>query len=242
MIYMERHEQPQPPPPLQQNQSEKTDENGNKSVKSLWSIPMTNRLTTMWFIYTWPIKLLLTLTIPNPKTYRRFYPFTFFMCIVWIGVNSYVIVWMLSVIGEHNCWIFHLWIRTWIYELAFQFYVVCYTIIRIRLHIWDSGSRYGFNIFSRRQLFAGSAVRYSNDSEWWKECRCFKLPRIEQFKYIPIAWPAVVHSKFGAVDNFKCFKSMHTHRHVGHSTNSFIAIFIGFIIIRNTHTVTVPLK
>lgn len=105
MIYMERHEQQQPPPspPPQQNQSEKPAENGNKSVKSLWSIPMTNRFTTMWFIYTWPIKLLLTLTIPNPKTYRRFYPFTFIMCIVWIGVNSYVIVWMLSVIGERNC-------------------------------------------------------------------------------------------------------------------------------------------
>lgn len=97
MIYMEKHEQQQ----TQQNQAEKTNENGNQS--DLWTFPMTSRLTTMWFIYTWPIKLLLTLTIPNPKTYRRFYPFTFIMCIVWIGVNSYVIVWMLSIIGEHNC-------------------------------------------------------------------------------------------------------------------------------------------
>lgn len=102
MIYMEKHQQQQQQH-RQQNQSEKTDgENGSECVKSLWTCPMTSRLTTMWFIYTWPIKLLLTLTIPNPKTYRRFYPFTFLMCIVWIGVNSYVIVWMLSIIGEHS--------------------------------------------------------------------------------------------------------------------------------------------
>lgn len=92
MIYMEKQQH--------QHQTVKTDKNGNKYVNSLWLCPMSSKLSTLWWIYTWPIKLLLTLTIPNPKTYRRIYPFTFFMCIVWIGVNSYVIVWMLSIIGE----------------------------------------------------------------------------------------------------------------------------------------------
>lgn len=96
MIYMEKQQQSH-----HHDKTTKTDTNGNKCEKSLWLCPMTSKLTTIFWIYTWPIKLLLTLTIPNPKTYRRCYPFTFFMCIVWIGVNSYVIVWMLSIIGEH---------------------------------------------------------------------------------------------------------------------------------------------
>lgn len=97
MIYMEKQ---QPQPQQHQNQTVKTGQHANKCEKSLWLCPMSSKLSTLWWIYTWPIKLLLTFTIPNPKTYRRIYPFTFFMCIVWIGVNSYVIVWMLSVIGE----------------------------------------------------------------------------------------------------------------------------------------------
>lgn len=73
-----------------------------KVDKSLWICPKTSKLDTLWWIYTWPIKFLLTLTIPNPKTYRQMYPLTFFMCIIWIGINSYMIVWMLSIIGKHG--------------------------------------------------------------------------------------------------------------------------------------------
>lgn len=100
MIYMEREQQQQQQP----QKMVKSGEIEGKCAKSLWTCPMTSKLTTLWWIYTWPIKLLLTFTIPNPKspTYRRFYPFTFIMCIIWIGVNSYVIVWMLSIIGKHN--------------------------------------------------------------------------------------------------------------------------------------------
>lgn len=74
--------------------------NEQKEDKSLWNCPMTGRLKTLWWIYTWPIKFLLTLTIPNPKTYRRCYPLTFVISIIWIGLNSYMIVWMMTVIGE----------------------------------------------------------------------------------------------------------------------------------------------
>lgn len=72
----------------------------NKVRKSLWHVPLANRLKTIWWIYTWPIKFILTITIPNPKTYRRLYPLTFVMCIMWIGLNAYMIVWMLTVIGK----------------------------------------------------------------------------------------------------------------------------------------------
>lgn len=89
--------------------SVKKEESKTEMAKSLWSCPNTSKLNTLWWIYTWPIKFVLTLTIPNPKTYRRIYPLTFFMCIIWIGINSYMIVWMLSIIGEHE-----LSIRNWL--------------------------------------------------------------------------------------------------------------------------------
>lgn len=75
-------------------------EDVNKVRKSLWRIPISNRLKTIWWIYTWPIKCILTITIPNPKTYRRLYPLSFIMCILWIGLNAYMIVWMLTVVGK----------------------------------------------------------------------------------------------------------------------------------------------
>lgn len=58
------------------------------------------QLEMFWWIYTWPIQLILSLTIPDPKTNRRMYPFTFVMCIIWISINSYLVIWMLSVIGK----------------------------------------------------------------------------------------------------------------------------------------------
>lgn len=81
--------------------------NVNKIRKSLWRMPLPDRLKSIWWAYTWPIKFLLTLTIPNPKTYRRLYPITFFMCICWIGVNAYLICWMVTVIGM-MCMCIHL--------------------------------------------------------------------------------------------------------------------------------------
>lgn len=80
----------------------KSDDSVKKVRKSLWRLPSSDRLKTVWWVYTWPIKCVLTLTIPNPKTYRRLYPLTFIMCIIWIGLNAYMIVWMISVIGERQ--------------------------------------------------------------------------------------------------------------------------------------------
>lgn len=73
----------------------------NKVRKSLWNLPASPSLAKkLWWFYTWPIKFLLTMTIPNPKTYRRLYPLTFLLCIIWIGFNAYLVVWMVTVIGK----------------------------------------------------------------------------------------------------------------------------------------------
>lgn len=71
-----------------------------KLRKSLWRLPKGNWLKIVWWFYTWPIKLILTLTIPNPKTYKKLYPLSFALCVIWIGINSYLIVWMMTTLGE----------------------------------------------------------------------------------------------------------------------------------------------
>ncbi|KMY91738.1 sodium/potassium/calcium exchanger 4 isoform X1 [Drosophila simulans] len=52
-----------------------------------------------WWIFVFPIKVTLSLLIPHPMKYRRLYPLSFIMCILCIGGNAYLIVWMLTAFG-----------------------------------------------------------------------------------------------------------------------------------------------
>ena len=56
----------------------------------------------MWFVI-WPIHLLFMFTIPDctrPRL-KKLFPITFLMCIVWIGSLSYMVAWMITIIGKH---------------------------------------------------------------------------------------------------------------------------------------------
>lgn len=55
----------------------------------------------MWFV-VWPIHLLFVLTIPNceQKRFKNLFPLTFLMCIIWIGSLSYVVAWMITIVGK----------------------------------------------------------------------------------------------------------------------------------------------
>lgn len=54
----------------------------------------------MWFVI-WPIHFLFSLTIPDCERPRlkKLFPITFIMCIVWIGSLSYMVAWMITIIG-----------------------------------------------------------------------------------------------------------------------------------------------
>lgn len=54
-----------------------------------------------WLII-WPIHLLFRIAIPDCKKAKnnKIFPLTFIMCIVWIGSLSYVVAWMITIIGE----------------------------------------------------------------------------------------------------------------------------------------------
>lgn len=56
-----------------------------------------------WWIFTLPVEISLWMSIPNCRTRRKLYPFTFLMCIVWIGFSSYVVSWMMTLFGMYCC-------------------------------------------------------------------------------------------------------------------------------------------
>ncbi|XP_017877047.1 sodium/potassium/calcium exchanger 3-like [Ceratina calcarata] len=56
----------------------------------------------LWWILTWPINFVLLITIPDCRrnSLKSWYPVTFFMCIIWIASTSYIVGWVITVIGD----------------------------------------------------------------------------------------------------------------------------------------------
>ncbi|KAL1498365.1 hypothetical protein ABEB36_009176 [Hypothenemus hampei] len=54
------------------------------------------------WIVIWPIRLVFFLTIPDCEkpNLRKWFPLTFLMCIIWIGSLSYIVAWMITIIGD----------------------------------------------------------------------------------------------------------------------------------------------
>ncbi|XP_039763363.1 sodium/potassium/calcium exchanger 3 isoform X4 [Pararge aegeria] len=83
-------------------------EEGNKETldkyeHSLWKWPTgRSKLTKITWIITWPIHLVFLFTIPDCEKprFKNWFPLTFIMCIVWIGSLSYIVAWMITIIGD----------------------------------------------------------------------------------------------------------------------------------------------
>ncbi|KAF3428645.1 hypothetical protein E2986_13651 [Frieseomelitta varia] len=56
----------------------------------------------IWWLLTWPINFALLITIPDCRrdTLKSWYPLTFIMCIIWIATTSYIVGWVITVIGD----------------------------------------------------------------------------------------------------------------------------------------------
>jgi len=69
--------------------------------ENFWAIP-DGYFSRMFWLLTLPINFLLTLTIPDVRRnrFRIFACITFINSIIWIGVFSYVLLWMVTTIGE----------------------------------------------------------------------------------------------------------------------------------------------
>lgn len=82
---------------------EKTDEcesnTLDKEETSLFKIPKKSFLKMLFFFYLWPLKFILLCLVPNPKTHPKLYPLTFLLCVAFIGSNSYLVSWMMTIFG-----------------------------------------------------------------------------------------------------------------------------------------------
>lgn len=79
---------------------EEPEKNDTEEEYSLWKMPQGSLWKKLFFFYLWPIKALFAFTVPDPKRYPKWFPVTFLMCIVWIGINSYMVSWMITIIGK----------------------------------------------------------------------------------------------------------------------------------------------
>lgn len=52
------------------------------------------------FILRWPITTVLWLTIPDCRKYPKLKALTFIMCILWIGMTSYLVAFLITVVGK----------------------------------------------------------------------------------------------------------------------------------------------
>ncbi|KAG8317367.1 hypothetical protein J6590_028305 [Homalodisca vitripennis] len=83
----------------------KVDESGNGNVeanepgKEKLCVKPDGVMSMCWWVFTLPVEIALWLTVPDCKVRRKLYPFTFCMCIVWIGLSSYVVSWMVALVG-----------------------------------------------------------------------------------------------------------------------------------------------
>lgn len=84
------------PPPIEEIES-------NEEHHNLWRYPIEKTCfkQIMWII-TWPIYLVFLFTIPDCEKprFKKLFPLTFTMCIVWIGSLSYLVAWMITIVGD----------------------------------------------------------------------------------------------------------------------------------------------
>ena len=68
---------------------------------TLWEIPQNVTLfEKCWYFFTWPVRFLLHYTIPDPMKHKKLYPISFIMCIVWIAGMSWIVFWMVVILGD----------------------------------------------------------------------------------------------------------------------------------------------
>ncbi|XP_073954149.1 sodium/potassium/calcium exchanger 5-like isoform X2 [Choristoneura fumiferana] len=74
----------------------------DSSNSTIWPWPdeKTSGARRLLWILTWPISLVLWMTVPDCRRRRALYPLTFIMCIVWIGGVSYLVAWIITIIGD----------------------------------------------------------------------------------------------------------------------------------------------
>ncbi|XP_066248332.1 sodium/potassium/calcium exchanger 4-like [Euwallacea similis] len=69
---------------------------------NIWQFPDKNcsKKQKFWWTITWPISFVLCTTTPTTKNHPKMYIITFIMCVIWIGGVSYIVTWLITIIGD----------------------------------------------------------------------------------------------------------------------------------------------
>ncbi|KAK9304406.1 hypothetical protein QLX08_004192 [Tetragonisca angustula] len=80
---------------------ESNNENESYDIVNMTKWP-DSKWERIWWLLTWPINFVLLITIPDCRrdTLKSWYPLTFIMCIIWIATTSYIVGWVITVIGD----------------------------------------------------------------------------------------------------------------------------------------------
>ncbi|XP_072385570.1 sodium/potassium/calcium exchanger 4-like isoform X2 [Diabrotica undecimpunctata] len=82
---------------------ETKDETEEDNHFTLWKYPSEiSKIRQAIWIITWPINCAFFLTVPHCEKVKsdKWIPVAFVMCILWIGMLSYILSWMITVIGD----------------------------------------------------------------------------------------------------------------------------------------------
>ncbi|XP_036887213.1 sodium/potassium/calcium exchanger 4 isoform X3 [Sturnira hondurensis] len=92
----QREQEQQPPPPLPPPEPEPVE----TAFLSPFSMPEARGDKAKW-VFTWPLIFLLCITIPNcsKPRWEKFFMVTFITATLWIAVFSYLMVWLVTIIG-----------------------------------------------------------------------------------------------------------------------------------------------
>lgn len=130
---------------------------------------------------TWPIHFVFMFTIPDcdKPRFNKCFPLTFIMCIVWIGSLSYVVAWMITIIGSFpisRC------------KKSMDDY-----FFDIRRYVGDSGFGDGDNVSGCRNECTRSGVQRDRGQtgSWVNGNQQFD--RIEYVRYSVVFGSALVH-------------------------------------------------
>lgn len=136
----------------------------SEAKKSMFRKPEGTKFQKFIFYYTWPIKMILRCTIPNARLYPKIFPLTFILCITWIGINAYIVSWMISILGKWSgvpliqclCFLFPTKKAYTIYEKTANFLVTFCTRTAQFLDwlIWTPSDSYSRNFWNKWSDFS----------------------------------------------------------------------------------------
>lgn len=80
----------------------KNDDNDDDELKSPFDFPSNkNIFYKIFYFICFPLNFLIYYTVPNLKInfWKKFFLLTFLMSLIWITMFSYIMVWMITIIG-----------------------------------------------------------------------------------------------------------------------------------------------